>query len=119
MATEKKNRINRDEMKQLMALVMTWVEKCEEMEACWINCIGEAKDAYALVYKDYQWKLQRSIGQLWYYVCGTEDLNPFDVILNMAKQKEEEEKEAHLQSASASASASSSREAKVEAALEA
>jgi hypothetical protein len=89
--TEKKNRINRDEMKQLMGVILTWTEKCEEMEGCWINCVGEAKEAFALVHKDYLWKLQRSIGQLWFYVCGSEDLNPFDDIVKEVAQKEEEE----------------------------
>jgi hypothetical protein len=91
--SEKRNRISRDEMKKMMGVVMTWVEKCEEMEGCWENCVGEAKEAYALVHKDYLWKLQRSIGQLWYFVCGSEDLNPFEEVVKAAAQKEEEEKE--------------------------
>lgn len=34
----------------------------------WMYATGEVKDAYHLIYKDNLWKLQKKIGQLWYYV---------------------------------------------------
>lgn len=61
-----------------MRNVMEWTIKCKEMEACMNGSVGEVANAYALVHKDYKWKLSQKIGQLWFYVCGSEEMNPFE-----------------------------------------
>ena len=42
---------------------------------------GEVKEAYALIHNDAVWKLQKKVGQLWYYVCGS-PIVPFTQTLN-------------------------------------
>jgi len=70
--------INVDDMEMLMRDVMEWTIKCKEMEACMNGSVGEVANAYALIHKDYKWKLSQNIGKLWFYVCGSEDMNPFE-----------------------------------------
>ena len=38
-------------------------------KAKWATTTGEVKEAHGLIYRDSLWRLQRKIGQLWYYVC--------------------------------------------------
>jgi hypothetical protein len=71
-------RFNIEEMKALYDDIMIWSEKVMEMEKLAADATGETKAAYAIVHKDYLWKIQRKIGQLWYYVCGSDDMNPFE-----------------------------------------
>jgi len=66
-----------EQMKPLMAEVLEWVEKAEELKAEYEKAEGEAKSAYGVVHRDYVWKIQQKIGKLWFYVCGSEDLSPF------------------------------------------
>lgn len=68
-----------DELKKLMDDVMEWAKKSEEMEKLHNESTGESKSAYAMVHRDFLWKTQRKIGQLWFYVCGSADLNPFEI----------------------------------------
>ena len=71
-------RFSINELRQLYDEVMLWAEKVEEMERLANEATGETRSAYAIVHKDYLWKIQRKIGQLWYYVCGSDDMNPFE-----------------------------------------
>lgn len=71
--------LNRDELKALMDEVLVWAAKCEEMEKMAKEAVGETRSAYAIVHRDYLWKIQRKIGQLWFYVCGSADMNPFEL----------------------------------------
>jgi len=71
-------RFNKDELKTLYDEIMVWAEKVEEMDKLAADATGETRSAYAIVHKDYLWKIQRKIGQLWYYVCGCDDMNPFE-----------------------------------------
>lgn len=86
-------RLNRDEMKKLMDDVMVWVQKVEEMEQLGNESTGEVKSAYGLVHKDYLWKLQKTIGQLWYYVCGADEFSPFELPVETEEVKEEAKNE--------------------------
>jgi hypothetical protein len=71
-------RFSKDELKTLYDEIMVWAEKVEEMDRLAADATGETRSAYAIVHKDYLWKIQRKIGQLWYYVCGSDDMNPFE-----------------------------------------
>ena len=51
--------------------------KLMKMEMLSKDASPEMKEHYAMVYKDYQWKVQNRTGRLWFYVCGSEDMNPF------------------------------------------
>lgn len=70
-------RFSINQLRQLYDDVMVWAEKVEEMERLANEAVGETRGAYAIVHKDYLWKIQRKIGQLWYYVCGSDVMNPF------------------------------------------
>ena len=71
-------RFSINELRGLYDEVMAWAEKVEEMERLANEATGETRSAYAIVHKDYLWKIQRKIGELWYYVCGTDVMNPFE-----------------------------------------
>ena len=61
--------MNTDEIRALMAninILLTDVDMCKSK---WQYTTGEVKDAYHLIYKDSLWRLQKKIGQLWFYVC--------------------------------------------------
>jgi len=75
-----------EEMKALYDDVMMWAEKVMEMEKLANEATGETKAAYAIVHKDYLWKIQRKIGQLWYYVCGTDEMNPFEEPIHQSSE---------------------------------
>jgi hypothetical protein len=79
-------RFNIEEMKALYDDVMMWSEKVMDMEKLANEVTGETKAAYAIVHKDYLWKIQRKIGQLWYYVCGVEDMNPFEATIPQSSE---------------------------------
>lgn len=71
-------RFSINQLRHLFNEVMDMAEKVEEMEKLAAEATGETRSAYAIVHKDYLWKIQRKIGQLWYYVCGSDDMNPFE-----------------------------------------
>jgi hypothetical protein len=68
-----------ENVEKLMEDFMVWVLKCDEMKKLATEAVGEVKEAYALVHKDYLWKLQSRAGRLWYYVCGVQEMNPFEL----------------------------------------
>jgi hypothetical protein len=70
-------RVSVSDLQRLTDAYMEWAHKLEQLEGEMKDSTGETKGAYCLVYNDYLWKLQAKIGQLWYYVCGTEIMNPF------------------------------------------
>jgi len=66
------------ELEDLLLKVMESAIKCKELQTTADeSTTGETKIAYATVHNDLKWKLTQSIGKLWYYVCGSEDMNPF------------------------------------------
>ncbi len=71
-------RFSKDELKTLYEEIMLWSEKVEEIDTLAEEATGETKSAYAIVHKDYLWKIQRKVGQLWYYVCGSDVMDPFE-----------------------------------------
>lgn len=80
-------RFSKDELKTLYDEIMVWAEKVEEMEKLANEAVGETRSAYAIVHRDYLWKIQRKIGQLWFYVCGSEDMNPFEEVSRPASEQ--------------------------------
>jgi hypothetical protein len=71
-------RLNISELRALFDDVMLWAEKVEEVQSLADKETGEARSAYAIVHKDYLWKIQRKVGQLWYCVSVSDDMNPFE-----------------------------------------
>lgn len=71
-------RFSINQLRALYDEVMMWAEKVEEMEKLAEEATGETRSAYAIVHKDYLWKIQRKVGQLWYYISGSDDMNPFE-----------------------------------------
>jgi hypothetical protein len=71
-------RFSKFELTQLYEEVMVWAGKVEEMEKLSEGSVGEVRSAYAIVHKDYLWKLQSKIGKLWYYACGIDEMSPFE-----------------------------------------
>lgn len=80
-------RFSKDELKTLYDEIMVWSEKVEEMEKLANEAVGETRSAYAIVHRDYLWKIQRKIGQLWFYVCGSDDMNPFEEVSRPASEQ--------------------------------
>jgi len=66
-----------EQVTELCADLIRWVEKCKEMELICKDASPEMKEHYSMVYKDYQWRVQNRTGRLWYYVCGAENMNPW------------------------------------------
>ncbi len=62
--------INTAHIRSLMTEVSGMMMSCDDLAFRVKTTTGEVKDAYTLIHKDSLWKLQRKIGQLWYYVCG-------------------------------------------------
>ncbi len=70
-------RVSVGDLQSLTDVYMEWARKLEQLAKEMEGSVGETRGAYSLVYNDYLWKLQAKIGQLWYYVCGSEQMNPF------------------------------------------
>ncbi len=73
--------INTAHIRTLMVEVSGTVALCDDLASRVNYATGEVKDAYILIHKDALWKLQRKIGQLWYYVCGS-PIVPIEETLN-------------------------------------
>jgi len=71
-------KLNQDKMRELLEDVLAWSEKIGEMETLADTATGDTKSAYAIVHKDFLWKIQRKIGQLWFYINGIDEMNPFE-----------------------------------------
>lgn len=57
-----------NEIRAVMAGISAIMMDVDFSKSKWENTTGEVKEAYSTIYKDNLWKLQRKIGQLWYYV---------------------------------------------------
>ena len=73
------NELDIERMKELMREVLIWTKKCEELKIAHDSAVGETKQAYAMVHRDFLWKIQRKVGRLWFYICGSKDMSPFDL----------------------------------------
>ena len=71
------NDLDIEKVEVIMREVLIWVKKCEELKVAHSSAVGEAKSAYALVHRDFLWKIQRKVGRLWFYICGSKDMSPF------------------------------------------
>lgn len=71
-------RFNKDQLVAFFSDITAIAEKIAELEKEIENTTGETRGAYAIVHKDFLWKIQKKIGELWFYTCGVEDFNPFE-----------------------------------------
>jgi hypothetical protein len=71
-------RFNKDQLVSMFAEIMECAEKIETLEKEIEGTTGETRGAYAIVHKDFLWKIQKKIGNLWFCVCGFDDFNPFE-----------------------------------------
>ena len=78
--------LNREKLDALIDEIKMWASKCEEMEAQMKSATGEVSQAYALVHRDYMWKIQNKIGRLWYYVCGCAEMSPFEEVAKACEE---------------------------------
>jgi hypothetical protein len=53
-------------IQEKLAEVMRHYAKVDEMESCWKVATGEVKDAFALITRDYLWKMNTAMGKLQY-----------------------------------------------------
>jgi hypothetical protein len=79
-------RFSINELSALFDDILEMAEKVEELDKLAETTTGDTRSAYAIVHKDYLWKIQRKIGQLWYYVCGSDDMNPFEEPIQPASE---------------------------------
>ena len=69
--------LHKQNVEEFCDAIREWARKCDEMRVLAEDTTGETKEAYAKVYNDYLWRLRLKVGQMWYYLCGSEDMNPF------------------------------------------
>jgi len=62
------------EIHSLLLAVSAQLTQCEDTKSKMTMTTGEVKDAYKTILNDQFWKLQKAVGQLWYYLCGSEDV---------------------------------------------
>lgn len=60
--------MNTNEVRSIMVGITSIMNDVDFSKSKWELSTGEVKDAYYLIYKDNLWKMQKKIGQLWYYV---------------------------------------------------
>ncbi len=58
-----------NEIRAIMTGISAIMMEVDMNKSKWGTATGEVKEAYGLIYRDSLWRLQRKIGQLWYYVC--------------------------------------------------
>lgn len=71
-------KLTKEKLKSLFCEVMELQVRCETFEFCAKNASPEMKHHYEACWKDCHWRLCSQIGKLWYYVCGTEQMNPWE-----------------------------------------
>jgi len=71
-------KLTKEKLKTLFCEVMELQVRCETFEFCAKNASPEMKHHYEACWKDCHWRLCSQIGKLWYYVCGTEQMNPWE-----------------------------------------
>ena len=77
---ERMKKLDSVRVKNAMTTVALYLDKCDDIRHSALQTTGETRQAFCVVYRDYLWKLQRLIGELWYSVCGVEELNPFESV---------------------------------------
>jgi hypothetical protein len=65
-------KMNVSEIRSLLSLVSSRLTQCEDTKSRMAMTTGEVKEAYKTILHDQFWKLQNSMGQLWYYLCGSD-----------------------------------------------
>jgi hypothetical protein len=66
-----------EEVQRLATAFVHWTSRIRDLEAEMATTSGEIRAAYVLIRNDYLFKLQAKVGQLYYYVCGTAEMNPY------------------------------------------
>jgi len=70
-------RFTKDEMKNLCDELLATAEKLEEIGVASHNTSRTTRSAYAILNKDFLWKVTR-LREVVYYLCGVKNMNPFD-----------------------------------------
>ena len=70
-------KLTKEMLKTLFCEVMELQVRCEMLEFMVAQASPEMKVHYGECWKDCHWRLCSTIGKLWYYVCGTEEMNPW------------------------------------------
>ena len=78
------DKMNTAEIHSLLGAVAGLLSQCEDTKSRMGMTTGEVKDAYKTILHDQFWKLQKCVGQLWYYLCGS-DAVPIEQIKNDIK----------------------------------
>ena len=72
--------LNTNDVRSLLTALSAMLSDVDYVKSKMDYSTGEVKDAYALIHNDAVWKLQKKVGQLWYYVCGA-PIVPFNQTL--------------------------------------
>jgi hypothetical protein len=73
--------LNTNDVRALLSAISAMMADVDYVKDKLNYSTGEVKDAYALIHNDAVWKLQKKVGQLWFYVCGA-PIVPFSQTLN-------------------------------------
>jgi hypothetical protein len=72
--------INTPEFETLLASFKQWAQKCDALQIEMLDSKGEVREAYAKIHRHYLWKLQMTAGKLYYYLCGSKEINPYEPV---------------------------------------
>lgn len=65
--------------------LLAFADKLEEIEVASAETTGDTRSAYAIVHKEFLWKMTRKTGELFHYLCGVKDMNPFEDVSGSAQ----------------------------------
>jgi hypothetical protein len=71
--------LTKEEVERLATVFVEWTARIQSLEHEMATTSGEVRAAYTLIRNDYLYKLQAKVGQLYHYVCGVADMNPYDL----------------------------------------
>jgi hypothetical protein len=69
------DKMNTAEIHSLLGAIAGLLSQCEETKSRMAPTTGEVKEAYKTILHDQFWKLQKTVGQLWYYMCGSDSVS--------------------------------------------
>jgi hypothetical protein len=76
---KKMPRFDKDEIKRICEEMNVLMDEVEKLDAEIPKSSGEVKSAYLLVHKEYLWKIQRKMGEMWFILGNADAPNPFDM----------------------------------------
>ena len=72
-------RFNKDDIGKVDDEMVVLMVKVEELDSEIPKADGETKSAYMLVHKEYLWKIQRKIGEMWNIIGNADAHSPFEM----------------------------------------